>query len=53
MRRAKEYDMNEKSSKETKNIDLWGGGGYHIYIHINKNTYNCAFWGLGFTCVYI
>ena len=35
MRRAKEYDMNEKSSKETKKHGSLGGGGGvpHFYTY--------------------
>ena len=37
MTRAQEYDMNEKSSKETKKHGSFGGEGgvgYHDYIYI-------------------
>ena len=37
MRRAKEYDMNERSSKETKKHGSLGG--HHIYIFIYIDIY--------------
>ena len=47
MRRAKEYDMNEKSSKETKKHGSLGGGGYHMYLEIFATFFLLDFGCLG------